>query len=79
MGPELSAQTDTAMVVRCLHCVADGEFIPMLAYKDGRFVCAWCAHTVRVDNPEYRCTCRRCLEMDKYHRNVERLPRTDGE
>jgi hypothetical protein len=30
---------DTLMVVRCLHCLTGIEFIPMIAYKDGRFVC----------------------------------------
>ena len=33
----------------------------MIAYKDGRFVCRDCAHTVRPGVPEYRCTCRSCL------------------
>jgi hypothetical protein len=66
MREDLPAQTDTIMVVRCPYCVGAGEFIPMLAYKDGRFVCVWCAHTVRTDNPAYHCTCRRCIELAKY-------------
>jgi hypothetical protein len=33
----------------------------MIAYKDGRFVCRDCAHTVRPGVAEYRCTCRPCL------------------
>ena len=67
MGDGLSARADTTLVVRCSYCVGGGEFIPMLAHKDGRFVCVWCAHTVRIYDPEYHCTCRRCLEMAKCH------------
>jgi hypothetical protein len=33
----------------------------MIAHKDGRFVCRDCAHTLRPGEPEYRCTCRKCL------------------
>ena len=33
---ELSTPTDSVMVVRCSYCVADNEFVPMPAYKDGR-------------------------------------------
>jgi Zn finger protein HypA/HybF involved in hydrogenase expression len=36
---------------------------PMIAYKDGRFVCRDCAHTVRPGVPEYKCTCRPCLRQ----------------
>jgi hypothetical protein len=56
---------DTLMVVRCLHCLTGIEFIPMIAYKDGRFVCRNCAHTVRPGVPEYRCTCRACLRLSR--------------
>jgi hypothetical protein len=62
VGNGSSAATDTLMVVRCSYCVGNSEFVPMLAYKDGRFVCVWCAHTVRPGDPEYHCICRRCLE-----------------
>ncbi len=63
MGNDSPAPNDTALVVRCSYCVGDGLFVPMLAYKDGRFVCVWCAHTVRLGDPEYHCTCRRCIEV----------------
>ncbi len=62
---------DGVMVVRCRYCVLDNEFVAMPAYKDGRFVCIWCAHTVRVDDPMYHCTCRRCLEMTKHHQSIQ--------
>jgi len=38
--------------VRCLHCVIAGDYAPMVAFKDGRFVCIWCAHTVRFDDEQ---------------------------
>src|SRR5258707_15880573 len=56
VGEELSMPTDSVMVVRCRYCVLDNQFVAMPAYKDGRFVCIWCAHTVRVDDPVYHCT-----------------------
>jgi hypothetical protein len=56
---------DALMVVRCLYCLTGIEFIPMIAYKDGRFVCRNCAHTVRPGVPEYRCTCRAYLRLSR--------------
>src|ERR1035437_8909793 len=53
--------TDTILTIRCPYCMAGIDFRPMIAYKDGRFVCRDCAHTVRPGEPEYRCTCRTCL------------------
>jgi hypothetical protein len=55
--------TDTTLAIRCPHCMAGIEFRPMIAYKDGRFVCRDCAHTVLPGVPEYRCTCRPCLRL----------------
>jgi hypothetical protein len=39
--------TDTTLTIRCPYCMAGIEFRPMIAYKDGRFVCRDCAHTMR--------------------------------
>jgi hypothetical protein len=55
--------TDTTLVILCPHCVLGIEFRPMIAYKDGRFVCRDCAHTVRPGIPDYTCTCRPCLKI----------------
>jgi hypothetical protein len=57
--------TDTTLTIRCPYCMAGIEFRPMIAYKDGRFVCRDCAHTVRPGVPEYECTCRRCLRRSR--------------
>ena len=53
--------TDTILVIRCPYCLVGIECKPMIAYKDGRFVCRDCAHTVRPGVEDYRCTCRTCM------------------
>ena len=55
--------TDTTLVIRCPYCIVGIESRPMIAYKDGRFVCRDCAHTVRPGVPEYGCTCGSCLRI----------------
>ena len=63
LGMEPSSATDNELVIRCPYCLVGIEFRPMLAYKDGRFVCRDCAHTVRPGVNEYRCSCRHCLRV----------------
>jgi len=55
--------TDTTLTIRCLHCMAGTDFRPMIAHKDGRFVCRDCAHTTRPGVLDYRCSCRLCLRL----------------
>ena len=55
--------TDTTLVILCPYCLLGIEHRPMIAYKDGRFVCRDCAHTVRPGVVEYRCSCRPCLSL----------------
>jgi uncharacterized protein (DUF983 family) len=62
---EVLMPTDTTLVIRCPHCFVGAEFRPMIAYKDGRFVCRDCAHTVRPGAPEYRCICFLCLRIGR--------------
>jgi hypothetical protein len=57
--------TDTVLTIRCPHCVVGADFRSMIAYKDGRFVCRDCAHTVRPGFPGYPCTCRPCLRASR--------------
>ena len=64
MGTTCTA-TDTTLVIRCPYCKLGTEFRPMIAFKDGRFVCRDCAHTVRPGIPEYTCTCRPCLRLEQ--------------
>ena len=67
------APTDTTLVICCPHCVVGIEFRPMIAYKDGRFVCRDCAHTVRPGFPEYKCTCRPCLRAAREEQSESTL------
>jgi hypothetical protein len=60
-----SMPTDTILTFRCPYCMAGIDFRPMIAYKDGRFVCRDCAHTVRPGLAVYKCTCRRCLRLSR--------------
>jgi recombinational DNA repair protein (RecF pathway) len=61
----MSTLTDTTLTIRCPYCVVGTEFRPMISYKDGRFVCRECAHTVRPGVPEYKCRCSPCLRMER--------------
>jgi hypothetical protein len=55
--------TDTTLTIYCPYCRVGIEPKPMIAYKDGRFICRDCAHTVRPGVHDYRCTCRPCLRL----------------
>ena len=59
----MPTMTDTILTIRCPHCMAGIEFRTLTAYKDGRFVCRDCAHTVRPGVPKNKCTCRACLRL----------------
>ena len=59
----MSTLTDTTLVICCPYSLVERR--PMIAYKDGRFVCRDCAHTEQPGVAEYRCTCRMCLGWRK--------------
>jgi hypothetical protein len=61
----MSTPSDTILIICCPHCMVGIELRPMIAYKDGRFVCRDCAHTVRPGVSEYKCTCRPCLRATR--------------
>jgi hypothetical protein len=67
--------TDMILTVYCPHCVAGIEYKPMIAYKDGRFVCRDCAHTVRPGALDYLCTCRPCLRLRRWIDSAPRYAR----
>jgi hypothetical protein len=62
-GESMAILTDTTIAIRCPYCMVGIECRPMIAHKDGRFVCRDCAHTVRPGIPSYKCLCRPCLRM----------------
>ena len=49
-------------IVRCPYCLHRNEYMPMIDYCGGRFVCAKCGHTVRRASKTFRCRCRHCKE-----------------
>ena len=61
---------DSTLVICCSYRVCGIEFRPMTAYKDGRFVCRDCAHTVRPGVPGYKCLCRNCSDQASVTKRV---------
>jgi hypothetical protein len=62
----LPAMCDSVLTLRCHYCtVAAVDFKPMRAYKDGRFVCDKCGHTIRPGEPAYICSCRDCRKWKR--------------
>ena len=55
--------TDTILTIRCPYDNAGIDFRPMIAHKDGRFVCRDCAHTICPGVPSFKCDCRPCLRL----------------
>jgi hypothetical protein len=51
---------DTVLGFDCPYCSNAMNPQPMISYKDGRFMCWKCAHTVRPENPMYSCLCLNC-------------------
>jgi hypothetical protein len=51
-------------LVRCPYCVEGGGFKEMSATdQSGWHICGRCGHLVLVRNPEFVCTCSRCLSL----------------
>jgi hypothetical protein len=46
-------------IVRCPYCVLGDDFRPMLQ-RPSWFVCEQCFHVVIPDDPDFKCSCRRC-------------------
>lgn len=59
------AMRDSVLRVRCPYCTVGIDFQPLRAYKDGRFVCDKCGHTVRPGESAYVCTCRDCRKWKR--------------
>jgi hypothetical protein len=50
------------VMVQCPYCVLGGEFRPMVAHLDGRFVCSRCGHLANPENRDFQCICTNCFE-----------------
>jgi rubrerythrin len=51
-------------VVRCLYCVLGDQFRAMLQRPEW-FICEHCGHVVLPEDPGFRCSCGRCLELNQ--------------
>src|SRR5262249_34606270 len=51
-------------VVRCPYCVLDDQFRPMLRKPDW-FVCDKCGHVRLPGDPDFKCACQKCLELNR--------------
>ena len=53
-------------LIQCPYCVEGDNFNVMTPRADGHwFLCAHCAHVVIPDRPSYRCSCAKCVELEK--------------
>jgi hypothetical protein len=69
-------------IVRCPYCVQGGCFRPMLQRSEYSFVCLGCGHTTIPDDPQAKCSCVRCYEVNQAAnrcRNFEELRRYAGQ
>jgi hypothetical protein len=46
--------------IRCPHCRAGNEFLPMVEHRQGWFRCESCGHNAMTLDPEFRCACSKC-------------------
>ena len=62
----------TQTVVRCPYCVLGLQFRPMVPHVDGRFVCDMCGHASASGSTTFKCSCRRCgeLQSSRTHRDI---------
>jgi hypothetical protein len=62
----------TQKVVRCPYCVLGVQFRPMVPHLDERFICEKCGHVSLTDGTSFKCSCRRCdeLQSSRIHRDV---------
>jgi hypothetical protein len=51
-------------VVRCRYCALDDGFRPMLQ-RPSWFICEQCGHVVIPDDPGFKCSCPKCLEINR--------------
>ena len=58
--------------IRCTYCVQGGNFRPMFARSGKSFVCIGCGHVSFPEDPNLRCSCQRCLEMNRVASRIGR-------
>jgi hypothetical protein len=55
----------TDEIMRCPYCALGGHHRPMLESLDGWFLCPKCGHSANPGMTDYRCHCKKCLEMNR--------------
>jgi hypothetical protein len=50
--------------VRCPYCILGDQLRPMLQ-RPAWFVCEQCGHTVIPEDSDFKCSCRKCLELNR--------------
>jgi hypothetical protein len=51
-------------ILRCPYCVLGDHFRPLLLRPEW-FVCEQCSHVVLPEDPDFRCSYRKCLELNR--------------
>lgn len=59
----------TDQLLRCPYCVLGNEFGPMTHRSEGWFICLKCGHTVRHEDPGFKCFCKKCSELYRAAQN----------
>jgi hypothetical protein len=55
-------------LARCPYCTEGGQFKVMIGYDRGDyFTCARCNHISIPGNPNFQCTCSKCVLLDITH------------
>jgi uncharacterized protein (DUF983 family) len=50
--------------IRCPHCVAGDQFRPTLLRPEWS-ICEQCGHVVIPEDRDFKCSCRKCLELSR--------------
>jgi hypothetical protein len=58
-------------IIRCPYCVQGGDFRPMSA-RSGKSLCVGCGHVSSREDPHLRCSCQRCLHMNRVASRIGR-------
>lgn len=62
----------TQEIIRCPYCVQGSDFRPMSARSGKSFACLGCGHVSFPEDPHLRCSCQRCLEMNRVASRIGR-------
>jgi hypothetical protein len=64
LNPRKEQGSDNSHMVRCPYCVEDGNFKAMSRNDRGdSFACQRCGHLTLITNPDFECTCAKCIGL----------------